>query len=355
LQKRFEIQPKGDVSPYLRGLTPILALASSLAITTIIMMYLHVNVREAYGLLIYGAVGNVTSLSETLLKCSTLLAIAVGLSVAFRASFYNIGADGQFIFGGIGATWVALSLPNLPAVILIPLMILFGVIFGGLFALVAGMLKAYLNVNEIIVTILANFVAVYFLEYLLYYNWKDPAALYPQTLILSVNAQLPNMIPGTRLHVGVVLPFLLALVFYFLLWHTRIGYNIRVVGHNIRAARYSGISIAKTVVLTSLLTGGMSGLAGMMEISGVQHFLLLGFSGSSLAGYGYLAIVVALLAKLNPLYCIPAALGFAGLLNGAQFMEQAGISIGIITFLEALMILTLLIFEFFVNYRVVVR
>jgi len=352
---RFEIQARVGVSPFVRGITPILALASSLAITTLIMVYLNVDVRAAYGLLIYGAVGNMTSFSETMLKASTLLAIAVGLSVAFRANFYNIGADGQFIMGGIGATWMALTFPYVSPVLLIPSMVVVGVAFGGLYALVPGILKAYFNVNEIIVTILTNYVATYFLEYLLYYSWRSPGAQFPQTDIISKNAQLPNLLLGTRLHAGVILSFLLALVFYFLLWRTRSGYNIRVVGYNVRAARYSGISIAKTVILTSLLTGGMSGLAGMMEVSGIQHFLLIGFSGSSLAGYGYLAIVVALLAKMNPLYCIPAALGFAGLLNGAQFMEQGGISIGIINFLEALTILTLLVFQFLVDYRVVVR
>lgn len=355
LPRRLEIQARVNVSPLVRGLTPIFALASSLGITTLIMVYLHVNVGEAYGLLIYGAVGNLTSLSETIVKGCTLLTIAVGLSIAFRASFYNIGADGQFIMGAIGATWVALSLPNLPSFVLIPTMMIVGILSGGLFALVPGILKAYLSVNEIIVTILTNFVAAYALEFLLYYSWKAPEALFPQTDLLSINAELPNMIQGTRLHLGIIIAFVLAAVFYFLLWRTRFGYNIRVVGYNPRAARYSGISIAKTVIMISLLTGGLSGLAGTIEVSGVQHFLLLGFSGSSLAGFGYLAIVVALLAKLNPLYCIPAALGFAGLLNGAQFMEQAGISIGIIIVLEALVILTLLVFEFVVNYRVELR
>ena len=253
--------------------------------------------------------------------------------------------------GSIGAAWLGLTLTNVPSYILIPAMMIVGAILGAVWALVPGILKAQFQINEIIVTIMMNFVAMYLLQYLLNYSWRDPLAYYPQTEKIAEAGWIPIMIPGTRVHFGVLIAIFLCVAFQYILWRSILGYEIRVAGISRRAAEYAGISVYRATVMAALITGGTAGLAGAMEVAGVHHFLLLGIS----SGYGFLGIVVALLAKLSPLYVIPAAVVFGAILNGSVFMQRVGVPYGIVLLIQSLMIIMILVAELTAVAKIKVR
>lgn len=330
---------------------PALALIAVLALGAGFVLSVGVDPLRAYSTMLYGAFGNQIALSELLIKATPLMLVGLGIAVAFRASFYNIGAEGQFILGSIGAAWLGLTLTDTPAYILIPAMMILGAILGALWALIPGILKAQFQINEIIVTIMMNFVAMYFLQYLLNYSWRDPLAYYPQTPKIAETGWIPVIVPETRIHLGVPFAIFLCVVFQYILWRSSLGYEIRVAGMSRRAAEYAGISVYRATVAAALITGGAAGLAGAMEVAGVHHFLLLGIS----SGYGFLGIVVALLAKLSPLYVIPAAIIFGAILNGSVFMQRVGVPYGIVLLIQSLMIIMILVAELIAVAKIRVR
>jgi simple sugar transport system permease protein len=308
----------------LEALLPIAAVVLAFAIGAVLLWALGENPLEAYWVLISGAFGSVAGLTATLTKMTPLMLVGLGVCISFRGGVINIGGEGQLIVGALATTAVALALRTWPAWILLPLCLLAGALAGAFWGGIAGVLKARLNVNEILSTVMLNAIALQLMNWLLRGPMLDPAQLaagtnIPQTEALPEQVWLLRLVPRTQLHAGIFLALALAILVYLLLWRTTIGYRIRTVGLNPAAARYAGIPVPFYVALSLILGGAFAGLAGAVEVTGLHHRMLEGMSG----GYGFSGIVAALFGKLHPLGLIPASFFFGGLLVGADKMQRA--------------------------------
>lgn len=305
------------------ALLPIIAVLLAFCVGVILLLALGVNPFEAYYALINGALGNVSGITQALTKATPLLLVGVGICIAFRGGVINIGGEGQIILGATSATAVALALPTFPGWILLPLTLIVGALAGAVWGGIAGFLKARLNVNEILSTVMLNQIALQLMNYLLRGPMLDPKQIeagtnIPQSAALPEQVWLLRLVPRTLFHSGAILAVVLAILVYFLLWRTTIGYRIRAVGLNPAAARYAGIPVANYLTLSLVLSGAFAGLAGAVEVTGVHHRMLEGLSG----GYGFSGIVAALFGKLHPLGTIPASFLFGALLVGADKMQR---------------------------------
>ena len=329
---------------------PVLGLLISLAIGAVLLTASGANPMVAYKALFMGAFGSWHNVIETLVKTTPILFVALGVTFAFRASTWNIGAEGQLQMGAVGATLAGLALrsfgPSLPTAVGVTVIVLAGFAGGGLWAGFAGFLKAKWNVNEVITTIMMNFIAILFVQYLAFGPLRDPDAFgQPFSPYIAEASILPRLIPRTHLHLGVVLAFVTAIIVYLILWKTTLGYKARAVGANPLAAKHAGISVSRTVFLAMVISGGIAGLAGMAEIAGVHHRLLTSFS----AKYGSAGTIVALLGNLHPLAVVPTAILFGGLLTGADAMARTvQVSASIVTVIQGLVVLFVLGSQFWV-------
>jgi len=288
------------------------------------LLFLKVNPLTAYSAMLHGAVGTTYGLTQTLVKATPLLLVGLGICIASRAMMFNIGGPGQIIIGALVATWLSVTFPNWPGYILIPSCILLGFLGGALWGFVPAILKVRLLVNEILTTIMLNAIALLLMNMLILGPLLDPAQLaqgtyIPQSAELPTNAWLPRLIPHTLLNAGSILALVLAFAVYVFLWRTTIGYRIRAVGLNPNASRHSSINVAFYQALSLILAGGFAGIAGVVEVIGVQHRLLQGVDG----GYGFTGMVAALLGGLHPLGLIPASILFGGFLVGGDSMQRA--------------------------------
>jgi len=322
-----------------RLITILSSIALALLIGAGLIALLGVNPFRAYGALLDGAVGNKNSIAETLVRAIPLTLAGVGVSIAFRSGTFNVGAEGQLFLGGMASAWVGLLFTNLPGPILVALMIVAGMLAGALWAGIAGFLKIALHANEFINTIMMNYIAIFFVSYLLNGPLKDPEFPMAQTAAIPAQAKLFRLIPGTRLHAGFIIAVIVVALAYFLLWHTTWGFQLRVTGKNLLAARSAGINV-KWVILSSLMaSGALAGLAGYAEVAGVQLRMIENLS----PGYGYTAIVVALLGDTNPPGVLVAAILFAALSVGASTMESAvGVPSSIVTIIQYLIVLLIM-------------
>ncbi|MFQ5407711.1 MAG: ABC transporter permease [Anaerolineales bacterium] len=326
---------------------PLGALVVAFGVGAILLLIAGADPIVGYRALVHGAFGTRTAVIETFVKTTPILLVALGVAVAFRCSQWNIGAEGQLQLGAVGAAVVGKLLFGWPTIIAVPLMLLTGFLAGGLYASIAGILKAKWEVNEVITTIMMNFVAILFTSYLVYGPLRDPtAAGQPMSAMIAESAQLPRLLERGRLHAGVIIAGLSAIAVYILLWKTTLGYQIRAVGRNPRAARHAGISVPRSIFLAMAISGGLAGLAGMGEIAGIQYRLLEGFS----AGFGSTGTVVALLGNLHPALIVPAAILFGALLNGADSMARTvQVSTSIVVVIQGLMVLFVLGSQFIVS------
>ena len=314
---------------YLAYSIPVLAVFAALLFGAIMLVLLGANPIEGYSEMFIGAFGSGDALIATLLKATPLLFVGTGIVIAFRAGVINIGAEGQMVLGGLFAAMAALYLPEMPAIIMVPVVLLAGVLGGALWGWIPGALKAYYRVNEILSTIMLNIVAVQLMAYLLRGPLIDPAEIergtrIPQTARLAESADLPILF-GDRLHIGPVLAVLCAIATYYLLWRTPLGYRLRAVGLSEHAARYAGIPVRRTIALALTLSGALAGLAGAVLVFGSESHRMvtdgstMGFTG----GAGFNGIVAALLGGLHPLWTIPASFLFGGLIVGGQALQRA--------------------------------
>ncbi|MGQ9599343.1 MAG: ABC transporter permease [Anaerolineae bacterium] len=310
----------------------------------------HVSPLEAYRALFYGAFGRTYGLVDTLVKGTPLLLAGLGMVIAFKARVWNVGAEGQIYMGALFAVWVGLYVGPLPWWLHLPLALLAGALGGGLWGLIPGVLKAYLKVNEVIVTLMLNYIAILFVSWLVHGPMEEPGGFMPQTPRVAVTAQLPPLFPPTRLHAGVLVALAVAPVVYFLMFHTTLGYRIRAIGAGPKAARFRGIHVERTIVQVMVLSGMLSGLAGANEVLGIHYRLLDGIS----PGYGFTAMVVALLGKLHPLGVIAASFLFASLSVGADMMQKiVHVPIAISRVIQGLVVLCVLGTEILLLYDLV--
>lgn len=279
------------------------------------------NPFPVYEKLLSGAFGSSFGLTETLVKSIPLLLCGLGVSIAYRISVWNIGAEGQFTAGAIAATSVTIYFPDLPIYLSIPLMILFGIAAGGLWGLLTAIPRTYFQVNELITSLMLNYVALLALNYFVFGPWKDPKGFnFPGTPEFTAAQTLP-VLGDTRLHLGLLFAIIVVALYAFTIRYTRWGYELRLIGANAEAAKNAGIHISRHILLVMVISGGLAGLAGMSEVSGVTHRLMYGIS----PGYGYTAIIVAWLAKLNPIGLVVSSFLFGGLIVGGYSVQTIGL------------------------------
>ena len=304
---------------------PLGAVVAALAVGAIMLLALGANPLDGYRAMFSGAVGGTDNVADTAIKAMPLLLVGVGICVAFRAGVINIGGEGQIIAGAIVATLVALAVPGLPSVILIPLVLIAGAIGGGIWGAIPGALKAYAGVNEILSTIMMNIIAAQLMSFLLQDLLIEEGAIkIQQTKRLSENADLPLLPGGTRLHLGVLIAIGVAVLGYYLLFRSVAGMRLRAVGHNPDAARYAGLAVKRSVVRALAISGACAGIAGAVLVFGSQSHRLIGEGGAAAftQNAGFNGIVAALFGGLHPLATVPASFLFGGMLTGGIEMQR---------------------------------
>jgi general nucleoside transport system permease protein len=325
------------------ALVPFLAIFTALVIGGVIIWLAGGNPIQAYVGLFQGAFGSPKALSETAVWATPYIFAGLAVALAFKGGLFNIGVEGQLALGAVAAAWVGYALPGLlgitiPAIIHIPLAIGMGLLFGAIWAAIPGALKAYTGAHEVINTIMMNYIALNTVSFLLNGPMKDhnPNNVSARTPEIALTARLPAIFPDLRVHWGFILALIVAWLVYYLLWKTTLGYEIRTVGANPDAAKYAGINVKKLIVLTMAFSGALAGLAGAVEVVGLNHRHELGFS----IGYGFDAIAIALLGRSHPLGVVLAAILFGGMRNGAtrmQFLTQ--IPTDVISIIQGLILL----------------
>jgi ABC-type uncharacterized transport system permease subunit len=321
---------------------PVVSVLIALLLGGIFVLLSGNNPLQAYSALLLGAFGSPYDITETLVIAVPLTLAGLSVAVAFRTGLFNIGAQGQLLVGALAAGWTGSQFPDLPGVILLPLTLVSGVVGGGLYGAIAGWLKATRGVNEVITTIMQNYTVIFVMHWLLQDGpMSAPNALgTPASSPIGAGAILPIIVPDSivhlsRLHAGVLLAIVAVVVFWFLLWRTSLGYELRAVGLGARAAAQAGIDPKRRMVMVMAIAGGFAGLAGMIQVSGLFHRVYDGFS----SGFGFDAIAVALLGKNSPVGVTLAALLFAAFQRGGTLMQSnAGISSHLVEIVEAIVL-----------------
>lgn len=316
----MRLEPRDHAPIALRVLAPLMAIIAALAICAVLVVWSGAPVLQAYGLLIEGAVGSRFALTETLTRATPLILTGLAAAIAFRAKLWNIGAEGQLYMGALVAVLLGGGLIDLPGILLIPLIMLAGALGGGLTLLGPAILKTRFGVDEVVTTLLLNFVVLLFVSMLLEGALKDPMGMgWPQSAPVEPAAELPKLIERTRLHAGLAIAVGLAVVLWLVDTRTIWGYENRAVGANPRAAAFAGMPVNGVLLRTALLSGGLAGVAGVCEVLGLRGYLTLDLS----PGFGYSGIVVAMLAQLHPVGVVAAAVFIAGIFVGADAMSRA--------------------------------
>lgn len=332
-------------------LAPIISIIGGILFSAIIIGLTGNDPVDVCSQMIIGSFGSLYGLSETITECIPIMIAALGVSLAFRMQLWNIGAEGQIYMGAFGATWVALSFPNLSPYLLIPVMLIAAIAAGGLWALIASLPKALFNVNETITTLLFNYIAILWVEYLVFGPWKNPKGNnYPVTADFSHNAILPTF-GNTSIHIGLIFALLIAVILYITIKYSKWGYEVRVSGQNHKTAVYAGMNSFKNTLIVMFLSGGIAAIAGMTQVSGVLYKLQQNIS----PGYGYTAVIVALLARLNPLIILPVSVLMAGLLVGGYNLQTSGFSSSMVSMFQGAILFFILGSDFFLNYKLVRR
>lgn len=327
-----------------KALEIIVIIILTLLIGSILILSCGANPAEALGLFFQGIFKNKSSMAEVLVKACPLILTALGCSVAYRTGFFTIGAEGQFYIGAMITAMLSLNLPQVPGVPRIVIALAGGFIGGGLWALIAAVLKARFDISEIIITIMLNYIAIYFLGYAVRSFLMDPEGNVPQSAKIPQDGQLRIMFTGTRFHPGIIIAVLCVLVVWFLMTRMTVGYELKVVGMNQRAAAVNGISVMKNIILSAFLSGGLAALAGGIEVLAVQKKLLEGIS----AECGYTAVLIALIAGNHPLGVLAAAIIYAAVQTGAGSMQrQLGVPSSIVNILIGAVVVLILAKDLF--------
>lgn len=322
----------------------------ALAICGLVLALSGENPLTIYHSMLTGSLGDRYALSETLVKMTPLLITGIAVAVAFRMQLWNIGAEGQLTMGAVTASSVPLFLiPDARGVVMIPVMILAAIVGGGVWGAIPGALRAWFAANETITTLMMNYVAILFAQYLVYGPWRDPQAFgFPGTRSFPDSAALPNY-ETYRVHLGLIIGIAIAVLVQFLLKRTRFGYELSVIGDNPRAARYAGMRTKRMIIIVLALSGAIAGIAGMSEIAGIGHSLQRTIS----PGYGYTAIIVAWLARLNPMAIVVVSFGMAAILVGSDQLQTAiGLPGSVGPMLQGAILFCLLAGDFFTRFRI---
>ena len=353
----MKLEKRSLSSPAALVLAPVGAVLFTLLISAMLVLWAGAAVGQTYGLLLQGGFGSVFALSETLTRAIPLMLTGLSAAVAFKARLFNIGAEGQLYVGALAAVAVG-GLHggtgfNLAPALLFGLMMLAAALAGAVLLLGPALMKAQLGVDEVVTTLLLNFIVLLLVSLMLDGPMKDPLAMgWPQSVALLSELELSKLIAQTRVHTGLLWALTLALGLWALMKYTVLGFDIRAVGANARAAAFAGVPVTRTVVLVALLSGGLAGLAGAIEVAGRTGYVTLDMS----PGYGYTGIVIAMLAALHPLGVVLASVFVAGVLVGADSMSRAvGVPTYIADVIVATSLISVLVATLLTQYRVKFR
>lgn len=347
----FRLERAQSPSRALSIAVPLLSILLALIACGLVLALSGENPIDVYRAMFRGSLGDRNGVSETLVKTIPLLLTGLGVSVAFRMQLWNIGGEGQLYLGAIFAAGTTLFLmPNAPAVVMIPSMAVAGMIGGGLWGLIPGALRAYLGANETITTLMLNYVAILLADYLVHGPWRDPQSFgFPGTKQFPDAAWLPRY-DTYRVHLGLLFGLAAAIVLWVALRRTRWGYELTVMGENPRAATYAGMHAKRNILIVMAVSGALCGLAGMAEVSGIGHQLQRNLS----PGYGYTAIIVAWLGRLNPGGIVLVSFLLAALLvGGDQLQISMGLPSAVAPMLQGAILFFLLGGEILNRYRIV--
>ncbi len=349
----IKLEPRLETPRWLPWATTVGSVALALLITAIVLLAVGADPIRSFRAIYLAAFGNLGVFSDTLVKATPLILTGLACLIAFRMRLWNIGAEGQFYLGAWGATLIieAVLGSDAPGWVFIPLMVISGFAFGALWGFIPGILKARFNVNEIITTLMLNYISLYWVAYWVFGSWSERG--FQMTPMFPRQAWLPRLtdyassikiFSGLTLHLGFVFAILAVVAVWYILTRTRFGYEIRLIGDNPNAAKYAGVNIAAMTIFVFMFSGGLAGIAGMSEVTGVVHRLQDRIS----PGYGFTAIIIAWLAKLNPWAVIPVAILFGGLLIGSREIQPSGLA----RLLQGILLFTLISSEVLNRYRV---
>ena len=343
IERRLETSRRWQLLSLLLAVVAAFALGSALVATA------GASIPAAAAAFYRGAFGTRGSIIETLVQSTPLILTGLALVVAFRAKVWNIGAEGQFFAGAMAAIGVTMAFPDLPGVGAILAILAAAAVGGGLWGLIPGVLKARFGTNEVVTTVMLNYVMQYLVSYVVGGVWRDPASFYVQTALIPEGANFPRILSPGRLHLGFLVALAAAGLVYVLLWRTVLGYEIRAVGSNPVASRYRGISVGGVIVLVMVVSGALAGLAGAGEVAGLHHRLRLDIS----TGYGFTGIIVALLARLNPIGTIFTAILFGALVNGSTSMQiSTGVPVALVYAIQGLTLIFVLGADVLARFRI---
>ncbi|GLQ55671.1 ABC transporter permease [Devosia nitrariae] len=347
---QFKLEKRPRPSQAMLYLTPVAAVVLTMLIGGAIFSLIGYDGMGAVREIFLTPLTNSYKWQDLGIKAAPLIIIGVGLAVAYRANVWNIGAEGQYVMGGVFATGVALTTYGVTGWWVLPLMAIAGIAGGAAYAAIPAVLRTRLGVNEILTSLMLTYASVQLIYYLVRAPWKDPMGMgFPQTRIFSEAARLPTIIPGTIVHLGVPIAIVVALLVWFVMTRSLFGFQIRVVGAAPHAARYGGFSENRTIWLAFLVSGGLAGLAGMLEVAGPFQRLVPGFP----TGYGFTAIIVAFLGRLDPLGVIFAAIVLAITFVGGELAQTTiGLPAAAAGIFQAMMLFFLLAGDILVRYRV---
>ncbi len=318
---------------------PVLAIIFALAVGALILTLTGYNVVKAYGALWQGVFGSKVNVGEAFLRSTPLILIGAGIAIAFRCGFWNIGAEGQFYAGAAAGTFIALTFVNLPSWAGIPIALVIGFVAGAFWGALAGFLKVKFCLNEVVTTIMMNYIAVGLVGYLVTGPMQEAMRENPQTDEIIESFVIGRIFPTSRVHYGFVIAVAVAIIATIILFRTPLGYSMRAVGYNPEAARHAGINVPLHLVTAALLSGGSAGLAGAIEVLGVTGRLFENLS----PGYGFEGIAVSLLVNNHPLATIISGLLFGALGAGSQVMQLNARVPAVLTFIIQGLIIAFLI------------
>lgn len=337
-----------DISATDAILIKLFAIVLSLILSALFILLLGHNPIGVYYSMFNGAFGTVSRIKDTITIAIPLIVTSVGIMIAFKMKYWNIGAEGQILMGAFTASFFALNFSELPKPLLLTIMFLAGIIGGGLWALIPAFLKVRFDTNETITTLMMNYIAIKWITFLQYGPWRDPKSMgFPKISNFTDNAVLPKLF---GVHIGWIIAIIIVIIVSSLMSFSKRGYEIAVVGESMDTARYAGMDVKKIILSSIFISGGICGIVGMMEASAVNQTLTSQLS----AGYGYTAIITAWLSGLKSFIIVPVSILFAGMTKGGSFIQTAHqIPKSAAEILQSMILFFVIGSEFFTQYKIV--
>ena len=340
ISKRAELPRKQEM------IIRALAIVFSLVCAGLVILILGYNPFLVFREIVLGAVGTEMRIQQTIIRAIPLIITSLGILVAFKMKFWNIGGEGQIMMGAFGASLIALFGPAVPKPLMLLAMAVTAMVFGGIWAFIPAFFKARFGTNETIFTLMLNYIAIKWVTYLQYGPWKDPASQgFPKIANFEPNAVLPSLF---GVHIGWIISVLLVVLVYVFINHTKKGFEITVVGESLETARYAGMNIKSIIITAMLVSGGLCGLTGMIQASAIEHTLNSALSG----GYGFTAIITTWLGRLSSPVILVVCVAFAILIQGGAYLQLAlAVPSAVAEMIQGIILFFVLGSEFFLQYR----